>query len=121
MGKTEPEVIKALGAFGGGLGGHGEVCGALVGALAVLGLKFSRAREEEKEDRRLWSSAQELYRRFREEVVPNHPGIDCWQIAQVNWQNREEVKNFYQGEKIQECARLVGDTARLLAEILDKF
>ena len=121
MGRGEPEVLRAMGAFGGGLGGNGEVCGALVGAIAVLGLKFSRAKEEEKEDRRLWSSAQELYRRFREEVVRNHPGIDCRQIAQVDWQNREEVKNFYQGEKIHECARLVGDTARLLAEILDKF
>lgn len=109
-----------MGAFGGGLGGNGEVCGALVGALAVLGLKFSRAQEEEKEDRRLWSSARELYRRFREEVVPKHQGIDCRQIAQVDWQNREQVKDFYQGEKIQECARLVGETARLLAEILDK-
>lgn len=114
-------MIKALGAFGGGLGGNGEVCGALVGALAVLGLKFSRAKEEEKEDRRLWSSAQELYRRFRQEVVANYPGIDCNQIAQVNWQNREEVKNFYQGEKIKECARLVGDTVRLLGEILEKY
>ncbi len=110
-----------MGAFGGGLGGNGEVCGALVGALAVLGLRFSRAQEEEREDRRLWSSAQEFYRRFREEIVGHHPGIACRQIAQVDWQNREEVKNFYQGEKIKECARLVADTARLLAEILDKY
>lgn len=110
-----------MGAFGGGLGGNGEVCGALVGALAVLGLKFSRAKEEEREDRRLWPSAQELFHRFREGVVANYPGINCRQIVQVNWQDREQVRNFYQGEKIQECARIVEDTARLIAEILEKY
>lgn len=110
-----------MGAFGGGLGGNGEVCGALVGALAALGLKFSRGQEEEKEDKRMWPLAQELLHRFRKEVVANHSGIACRDITKVNWQDREQVKNFYQGEKIQECARIVGDSARLLAEILERF
>ncbi len=50
LGRKDDEVVKAMGAFGGGLGGNGEVCGAAVGAIAVMGLRFSRSREEEKED-----------------------------------------------------------------------
>ena len=34
LGKGNDEVIRAMGGFGGGLCGNGEVCGALAGALA---------------------------------------------------------------------------------------
>ena len=107
-----------MGAFGGGLGGNGEVCGALVGALGVLGLRFSRARETEKEDPRVWSYAQEMVARFRNEIVKNHGGIQCREIARVDWKDREQTRAFYRGEKIRECGRIVGDTVQLLDELL---
>jgi C_GCAxxG_C_C family probable redox protein len=72
-----------MGAFGGGLGGNGEVCGALAGALGVLGLRFSRGREEEKEDPRMWTYSQELMERFRKEIVKNQGSIHCRDIARV--------------------------------------
>jgi C_GCAxxG_C_C family probable redox protein len=109
-----------MGAFGGGLGGNGEVCGAVAGGLAVLGLKFSRAREEEKEDPRMWSYAQELLQRFREEIVKKHGSILCREIARVDWKDREQVRGFYKGEKVLECGRIVGDTSLLLGELLER-
>ena len=77
LGRPDDEVIRAMGAFGGGLGGNGEVCGAVAGALAVVGLKFSRGREEEKEDPKMWDYAHELLKRFREEIVKKHGNITC--------------------------------------------
>ena len=109
-----------MGAFGGGLGGNGEVCGAVVGALAALGLKFSRAKEEEKEDPKMWPAAHELLTRFREEIVKNHGSIRCGDIARVDWKDRDQVKAFYRGEKALECGRIVGDTARLVEELLER-
>ena len=109
-----------MGAFGGGLGGNGEVCGALVGALGVLGLRFSRAREEEKEDPRMWAYCQELNERFRKEIVKSHEGIHCREIARVDWKDRDQVRAFYRGEKVSECGRIVGDTAQLLNELLER-
>jgi C_GCAxxG_C_C family probable redox protein len=120
LGRKDDEVVRALGAFGGGLGGNGEVCGALVGALGVLGLRFSRAREEEKEDPRMWAHCREVQERFRKEIVPNHEGIRCREIARVDWQDRDQVRAFYRGEKVLECGRIVGDTARLLYELLER-
>jgi C_GCAxxG_C_C family probable redox protein len=109
-----------MGAFGGGLGGNGEVCGALVGALGVLGLRFSRGREEEKEDPRMWAYNQEMLERFREEIVKDHGGIHCREIARVDWKDRGQVRAFYRGEKILECGRIVGDTAQFLDELLKR-
>jgi C_GCAxxG_C_C family probable redox protein len=120
LGKKDWEVIKAMSAFAGGLGSNGEVCGALIGALASIGLKFSRDQEGEKEDRRMWGYTRELLKRFREEIVQSHSGIRCREIAGVDWRNREEVANFFNGEKFLECARIVGDTAKLTGEFLDR-
>jgi C_GCAxxG_C_C family probable redox protein len=120
LGKNDGEVMKAMGAFGGGLGGNGEVCGAVVGALAVIGLRFSRATEDEKEDPKMWSYAQEVLERFQKEIVKHHGGIHCREIAQVNWKDREQVKSFYKSEKSLECGRIVGDAAMLLGELLER-
>ena len=109
-----------MGALAGGLGANGEVCGALIGALAVMGLRFGRGGKEEKEDRRMWGYTRELLKRFREEIVQSHGGIRCREIAGVDWTNREQVQSFYNGEKFSECTRIVGDTAKLIGELLER-
>ena len=108
-----------MGAFGGGLGGNGEVCGAVVGALGVLGLRFGRGTEEEKEDRKISPYSKEVVQRFRD-IVKNHGGISCWDIAGVDWKDREQAKAFYKSEKIVECRRIVGDTAHMVGELLER-
>ncbi|MCG2740134.1 MAG: C-GCAxxG-C-C family protein [Syntrophaceae bacterium] len=112
--------MKAMGAFGGGLGGNGEVCGAVVGALAVMGLKFSRASEDEREDPKMWSYTHEVLERFKKEIAKNHGSILCGEIARVNWKDREQVRSFYKGETVLECVRIVGDTAVLVGELLER-
>lgn len=120
MGKKDWETVRAMGAFAGGLGANGEVCGALIGALAVLGLRFGRSGEEEKEDPRMWGYTHELVKRFREEIVQSHAGIRCQEIAGVDWTNREQVQSYYKEEKFMECARIVGDTAKVTGELLER-
>ncbi len=108
-----------MGAFGGGLGGNGEICGAVVGALAVLGLRFGRGREEEKEDPKMGAYAQEVLQRFRE-IVKNHGGILCREIAGVDWKDRDQARAFYKSEKLPECRRIVGETAQMVGELLER-
>lgn len=120
LGKGNDEVVRAMGAFGGGLGGNGEVCGALAGGLAVLGLQFSRAHEEEKENPKMWKDAEELVRRFRYEIVQLNGSICCRDISHVDWRDREQVKAFYKGDKVKDCMRIVGETAKLLGELLEQ-
>jgi C_GCAxxG_C_C family probable redox protein len=108
-----------MGAFGGGLGGNGEVCGAVVGALGVLGLRFGRGREEEKEDPKMSPYSKEVVQGFQE-IVKNHGGIHCRDIAGVDWKDREQAKAFYKGEKLLECRRIVGDTAYMVGEVLER-
>ena len=59
-------------------------------------------------------------KRFREEIVQSHSGIHCREIIGVDWTNREQALNYYKGEKVKECARIVGDTAKLTGELLER-
>lgn len=120
LGKNEPEVIKALGSFGGGIGGSGNVCGALVGAVSVMGTLYSRAALEEKENPRMWAATKAVMKKF-EALTNEYGGINCGQIAQVDWMDWNQVKNFYRNpeSRRQVCVKVVGETAKLLGELLD--
>jgi len=121
LGVDEPSVIKALGAFGGGIGGTGHVCGALVGATSVIGALYSRASLEEKENPRMWPVAKAVVTHFEELTAP-FGGIACGQIARVDWMNRDQVKDFYGNpdSRRRHCMTVVGETARALGELLER-
>ncbi len=51
-------------------------------------------------------------KRFREEIVQNHSGIRCQEIVGVDWTNREQVANYYKGEKLD----MVVATGEILEE-----
>jgi C_GCAxxG_C_C family probable redox protein len=121
LGIEDPSVIKALGAFGGGIGGTGNICGALVGAASVIGSLYSRSSLEEKENPRMWAATKAVMKNF-EELVAAHGGINCCQIARVNWMDRDQVKDFYGNpeSRRQHCLKVVGDTAKALGELLEQ-
>jgi C_GCAxxG_C_C family probable redox protein len=106
-----------MAAYGGGLG-TGEVCGAVFGAVAVFGLRFSRGRDDEKEDPRMWALIREFVTRFREEIGQGK--LYCRDIAGVDWTDIPAVKAFYKSEKILACRDLTGATARLLGEFMER-
>jgi C_GCAxxG_C_C family probable redox protein len=106
-----------VGAYGGGLGA-GEVCGAVFGALAVFGLQFSRGKDDEKENLRIWAFVREFLKRFREEIGQRK--IYCRDIAGVDWSDVNAVKAFYKSEKLLACRDLTGATARLLGELMER-
>ena len=48
LGLNADAALKVATGLGGGLGGRGEVCGAVSGGILVLGLKFGRGAQQEK-------------------------------------------------------------------------
>ena len=104
--------------FGGGLGAHGEVCGALVGGLAVIGMMFGRSQGNMPADFRMWKYAHEFMKRFREDVA--NGTILCRDIVKINWMDEMEVKEYRTGPKRDLCRKLTGRTARILGEIIER-
>ena len=121
MNLHDENVVKAMGAFGGGIASTGRVCGALLGGVGFISSLYSRGNLGDKEHPRLWRLSYKLSKKF-EELTREFGGVDCRDIAQVNWSDKEQTKEFYtnpEGRR-KHCIRLVGETAYALGEILDQ-
>ena len=103
--------------FGGGLGAHGQVCGAVIGGLAVLSLRYGRVDGEGPASMKMWSSAFHFMKRFREEAGEGN--ILCRDIVNVNWMDPQQAKAYHEGEKFLKCAGIAGKAARIAGEVLD--
>jgi len=118
-GLDEPGLIKAMGAFGGGIASQGETCGCLTGAIAAVSRLYSRGDPSAKESPDMWRVSYRVLKRFKELTEPLG-GMDCRAIARVDWRDKEAVKDFYKNpdSRRHACIQLVGDTAHALGEIL---
>jgi len=120
VGAVNEEVIKAFGAFGGGVAGTGRVCGALTGSIGVIASIFSRGNLESAEDPRMSSVCRKFITEF-EKLTRAHGGTDCRDISRVNWQDKEMVKDFYTDSEGRRkiCMQVVGDAAFILGRLLE--
>jgi C_GCAxxG_C_C family probable redox protein len=121
MDKPDEAVIKALGAMGGGVASTGRVCGALLGGVAFLSSLYSRGNLEEKEHPNMWRLSHKLTKKF-EAITREFGSVNCSDIAQVNWSDREQVNTFYNHSESRHryCIRVVEETAFALGEILEQ-
>lgn len=119
LGLQDPGAIRALGAYGGGIAASGGTCGILLGAVAVISSKCSRASLEEKEDPRMWTLSAKFMQAFTT-MTEQCGGTDCRDIARVDWKDREAVRAYYAdpASRRQECIRLVGEAALVLGQLL---
>lgn len=121
LNRVNEEVIKAMGAFGGGVASSGRVCGVLTGGVALISSLFSRGNLEDKEDPRMWRLSFKLVKKFDQLTEP-YGGVNCCEIAQINWKDANAVKDFYSNpeSRRQHCVKLVGDFAYALGELLEQ-
>jgi C_GCAxxG_C_C family probable redox protein len=117
-GQSDERAIRMMGGFGGGIGGMGSVCGAVVGAVAALGADRGKGTLEEKENARLFPLTAELYRRFSEEIEVSPL---CREITGIDFTRPEQVKEYRNSpEKMGRCVKLVGKTAAMVYEMLQR-
>ncbi len=121
LGVSNPEVIKAVGLFGGGIAGTGDVCGAMLGGIACISEQCSRGDLSEEESPRMFKLGHMLDKAFTE-ITQEFGGKDCAHIARVDWLDSEQVAEFYKGadSRRKYCQEVVGETARVLGEIIEQ-
>ena len=121
LGAVDEAVIKAMGLFGGGVSSSGRTCGALLGAIAVISCMYSRGNLTEKENPVMWKLGSKLVKKF-EELTEQHGGVNCQDIARVDWRDPQAVKEFRADPESRRkfCAQLVGDISQVLGEIIEE-
>ncbi len=111
----EHETIPAIAtAFGGGIGGTGATCGAVVGAVMAIGLRHGR-REAGVKDAKAYGLTQELRRRFEATMGT----IECRKLTGMDLTAADGVKKFYASDVPKRvCMPAVGLAYRTAVELL---
>jgi C_GCAxxG_C_C family probable redox protein len=103
--------------FGGGIGRHGEICGALSGAIMGLGLHFGRDHPSETaEGKSPYDYSHTMVNRF----IARFRHIRCKDILGVDISSEEGVKQYRQ-DKLWEskCRDIIQIAAGLAYDVLD--
>ena len=118
LGIENDGVIRAMGAFGGGLGSNGETCGAVIGGIASVGLKFGGNPNEPEDDMKIRAYTEEFLTRFKKEI--GNGCILCRDITGVDWKDEKQVEAYRNSDIANKCWILVGRTAQLIGEMLER-
>lgn len=87
-GMSNPDLVRAAHGLAGGLGFTGELCGALTGGAALIGLYAGKGTPEQQEDPRLLFMAGDLVKWFKAEYGEQFGGIRCEEILAGDSQNQ---------------------------------
>jgi len=106
-----------------GLGGgarHGALCGAVSGAVQVIGLKYGQTDASDTEAKKTcYAEAHEFIRRFREA----HKSINCKELVDGNdihglfISDDEEKRNLIQDLHVNVCSKLLESAVKTLEEM----
>ncbi len=114
LGIEDEIALKLASPFGGGTAHQGHVCGAVTGALMVLGVQKGNATPETKEE--TYCIAEDYIKRFQE----LHGSILCRELTGHDISIPGEMEKAREkGVFKNTCPGLVKDAAELVSEFLD--
>lgn len=108
--------LKISGAFGGGMGRMGEICGAVTGAFMVIGLKYAKTRAEDEEKKeKTYRLVKEFVSRFKN----RNGSIVCRELLGFDISTPEGMEQIKERNLFSLlCPKFVHDSAEILEEIL---
>jgi C_GCAxxG_C_C family probable redox protein len=117
MGLDREISLRVSGAFGGGMGRMGEICGAVSGALMVIGLKYGKTKAEDEETKeKCYSLVREFVSKFKE----RNGSILCRELLGYDI-NTPEGLELIKKENLfsTRCPKFVRDSAEIIEQILE--
>ena len=119
FGVDRETVLRLAAAFGGGMARAGETCGAVSGALMVIGLRYGQVTADDRlAKERTYAAAQQFMARFRE----RHGALKCRELLGCDIgtpEGQAAIKELQLSQKV--CAKAVYDAAEIVAEIVKQI
>ncbi len=117
LGLTEEQALKLGGCFGAGMC-KGEVCGACVGALMVLGMKYGQCKIEDLESRRKTNEVAEV---FLDEFRKKNGSYLCRELLRCDISTEIGRKYAIEHNLFTEfCPQMVASAVEINETILEK-
>lgn len=112
-GKTAKKIACG---FGAGISKSGNICGAVSGAIMVIGLRYGKTRVG---DDAATDQTRLLVSEFLQEFTRRHGSVNCTELLGYNLGNASEYQNAREKKLfVTKCPELVRDAAAILEEIL---
>lgn len=106
QGKSDPDLVRAMGGLAHGLGNGNGICGTLSGAACLLALYAGKGADHEYEDENLKHMLRDLYDWFEQTFGKRYGDVTCEAIVG----DRTEMR--------RRCAEVVAETYGKVLELL---
>ena len=117
LGLNEKTARKIACGFGAGISRTGNICGAVSGAIMVIGLKYGKA--EQSDDPAATEKTRALTRLFIQEFQKKHGSVNCTELLGYNMSIPEEYDAAAKANLFKtKCPAYVQDAADILEQIL---
>lgn len=113
----DPDTAKKVACgFGAGISKTGNICGAVSGAILVIGLKYGK---KNKGDDAATEKTRGLVREFIREFTVRHGSVNCTELLGYNLSDPEDYEKARVSRLfVTKCPELVRDAASILEKIL---
>lgn len=102
--------------FGAGISKTGNICGAVSGAILVIGLKYGKTKIG---DDAATEKTREMVRKFMDEFTQHNGSVNCTELLGYNLGKPEEYTTARDSKLfVTKCPDLVADAAAILEKIL---
>ncbi|MHA2038043.1 MAG: C-GCAxxG-C-C family protein [Promethearchaeota archaeon] len=115
LGLDKDLALKIATGFGGGMGRLGGTCGAVSGAIMVIGLKYGRFEIKDTESK---EKTYSLVRKFIDDFIKVNGSITCNKLLECDINTPEGMKKAYDNNLFK---TLCPDFVKSSAEILEKL
>jgi len=118
-GLTENECMKIACAFGGGMGRQQLTCGAVTGALMVIGLKYGKGLSDPEEKKRFTYSVS---KEFFSEFINLNGSTNCRELLEGLDMNNPEDFNIIKERGLFDirCEKYVADAVKIIEKIFNE-
>jgi C_GCAxxG_C_C family probable redox protein len=116
MGLTEDQCLKIGGAFGGGMARNQLTCGAVTGAMMVIGLLYGRGLGDDVSQKEItYEKANELFEEFQR----RNGSLNCKDLLHgLSLNDPEELKKIQELGLFQtSCIKYIEDAVEILEDI----
>jgi C_GCAxxG_C_C family probable redox protein len=116
LGLEKTSALKIACGFGGGIGRTGRTCGAVTGAVMVIGLKYGQVNLADEKSRQ---KTHKLVKEFIDRFTAVHGSIECRELISYDLSDSAELKLARESEVFgNKCPGFVYDAARILDDVL---
>jgi len=116
MGLDSETAKKIACGYGAGISGTGNICGAVSGAIMVIGLKYGKTKRG---DDAATEKTRALVRKFIHEFTQRNGSINCTELLGYNLSKPAEYEKARENKLfVTKCPALVRDAVLVLEKIL---